>query len=82
AHLELNSRNGHSPSNDKAVVTLSGQNASYSSNGQDYKVLHTLDDLRNVDTNLKGRYVLGNAIDGANANFRSIGGNRYFTGAF
>ncbi|PRF98577.1 filamentous hemagglutinin [Burkholderia ambifaria] len=82
AHLELNSRNGHSLSNDKAVVTLSGQNASYSSNGQDYKVLHTLDDLRNVDTNLKGRYVLGNAIDGANANFRSIGGNRFFTGAF
>ena len=82
AHLELNARNGHTFTNDQAVVTLSGQDASYSSNGQGYKVLHTLTDLRNVDANLNGRYVLGNAIDGANANFRSIGGNRFFTGAF
>ncbi|NIE56311.1 MULTISPECIES: GLUG motif-containing protein [unclassified Burkholderia] len=82
AQLELNSRDGHTLSNDKAVVTLSGQNASYRSNGESYKVLHTLDDLRNVDTNLNGRYVLGNAIDGANANFRSIGGNNAFAGVF
>ncbi|MFP3559859.1 filamentous hemagglutinin, partial [Paraburkholderia sp. SIMBA_049] len=54
AHLELNSRNGHSLSNDKAVVTLSGEDASYRSNGEDYTVLHTLADLRNVDTNLNG----------------------------
>ncbi|MBN3730524.1 filamentous hemagglutinin N-terminal domain-containing protein [Burkholderia sp. Tr-20390] len=75
AHLELNSKNGHVFANDKAVVTLSGDNASYRSNGEDYKVLHTLADLRNVDANLGGRYVLGNAIDGMNAGFRSIGGD-------
>ncbi len=82
AHLELNSTNGHTLANDKAVVTLSGANASYRSNGEDYTVLHTLADLRNVDTNLNGRYVVGNAIDGMNAGFRSIGGNRFFTGVF
>ncbi|VWC72775.1 filamentous hemagglutinin [Burkholderia lata] len=75
AHLELNSKNGHVLTNDQAVVTLSGDNASYRSNGEDYKVLHTLADLRNVDANLGGRYVLGNGIDGMNAGFRSIGGD-------
>ncbi|OXJ13288.1 filamentous hemagglutinin N-terminal domain-containing protein [Burkholderia sp. AU6039] len=83
AHLELNSKNGHLFTNDKAVVTLSGDNASYRSNGEDYKVLHTLADLRNVDANLGGRYVLGNQIDGANADFRSIGGDySAFSGKF
>ncbi|MDN7880915.1 GLUG motif-containing protein [Burkholderia aenigmatica] len=82
AHLELNSKNGHKLANDKAVVTLSGENASFRSNGEDYKVLHTLADLRNVDANLKGRYVLGNAIDGNGAGFRSIGGDRSFEGVF
>ncbi|TCW83042.1 filamentous hemagglutinin [Burkholderia sp. SRS-46] len=82
AHLELNSKSGHTFANDKAVVTLSGDNASYRSNGEDYQVLHTLAGLRNVDTNLNGRYVLGNAIDGGNANFRSIGGNAAFGGVF
>ncbi|WP_412527124.1 GLUG motif-containing protein [Burkholderia lata] len=82
AHLELNSKNGHKLANDKAVVTLSGANASYRSNGEDYTVLHTLADLRNVDTNLNGRYVLGNAIDGNNASFRSIGSDSSFNGVF
>ncbi|VWC72791.1 filamentous hemagglutinin [Burkholderia lata] len=83
AHLELNSKSGHVFTNDKAVVTLSGDNASYRSNGEDYKVLHTLADLRNVDANLGGRYVLGNQIDGANAGFTTIGGSvRVFTGTF
>ncbi|OXJ13289.1 GLUG motif-containing protein [Burkholderia sp. AU6039] len=83
AHLELNSKNGHVFTNDKAVVTLSGDNASYRSNGEDYKVLHTLADLRNVDANLRGRYVLGNQIDGVNAGFTSIGGTvGVFTGTF
>ncbi|RQT14382.1 GLUG motif-containing protein [Burkholderia contaminans] len=83
AHLELNSKNGHVFTNDQAVVTLSGDNASYRSNGEDYKVLHTLADLRNVDTNLGGRYVLGNQIDGANTGFRSIGGDySAFSGKF
>ncbi|WP_175780462.1 GLUG motif-containing protein [Burkholderia anthina] len=82
AHLELNSKNGHTFTGDRAVVTLSGDNASYRSNGEDYKVLHTVADLRNVDTNLGGRYVLGNTIDGANTAFRSIGGDRAFSGVF
>ncbi|MBR7945641.1 GLUG motif-containing protein [Burkholderia cenocepacia] len=82
AHLELNSANGHTLANDKAVVTLSGKNASYRSNGEDYTVLHTVEDLRNVDANLNGRYVLGNALDGNGANFRSIGGDRSFMGVF
>ncbi|MCF1369853.1 filamentous hemagglutinin N-terminal domain-containing protein [Burkholderia cenocepacia] len=82
AHLELNSAKGHTLTNDKAVVTLSGKHASYRSNGEDYTVLHTVDDLRNVDANLNGRYVLGNALDGNGANFRSIGGDHSFTGVF
>ncbi|WP_322065014.1 two-partner secretion domain-containing protein [Burkholderia ubonensis] len=82
AHLELSSANGHALANDKAVVTLSGKHASYRSNGEDYKVLHTVEDLRNVDVNLNGRYVLGNALDGNGANFRSIGGDRSFAGVF
>ncbi|HEF5873625.1 TPA: filamentous hemagglutinin N-terminal domain-containing protein [Burkholderia cenocepacia] len=82
AHLELNAKNGHDLTNDKAVVTLSGSNASFSSNGEGYKVLHTVADLRNVDANLNGRYVVGNAIDGANASFRGIGGDMPFFGKF
>ncbi|MCA8093412.1 filamentous hemagglutinin N-terminal domain-containing protein [Burkholderia anthina] len=81
AHLELNSKNGHTLNN-QAVVTLSGENASFRSNGEDYKVLHTVADLRSIDANLGGRYVIGNTIDGANASFRSIGGDRAFYGVF
>ncbi|WP_321949913.1 two-partner secretion domain-containing protein [Burkholderia cenocepacia] len=81
AHLELNAKNGHTLAAGKAV-TLSGQQASFRSNGNDYKVLHTADDLRAVDNDLKGRYVVGNAIDGRGANFRSIGGGLGFAGEF
>ncbi|MCA8093413.1 filamentous hemagglutinin N-terminal domain-containing protein [Burkholderia anthina] len=82
AHLELNSKNGHTLANRNAVVTLSGENASFRSNGEDYKVLHTVADLRGVDANRGGRYVIGNTIDGANTNFRSIGGDQSFYGKF
>ncbi|WP_175922405.1 GLUG motif-containing protein [Burkholderia latens] len=81
AHLELNAKNGHTLAPGKAV-TLSGDNASFRSNGEGYKVLHTIDDLRRVDNDLKGRYVVGNAIDGRGANFRSIGAGGTFTGEF
>ncbi|UEP30185.1 MULTISPECIES: GLUG motif-containing protein [unclassified Burkholderia] len=81
AHLELNSKNGHTLNNN-AAVTLSGDNASFRSNGEDYKVLHTVADLRNVDANRGGRYVIGNTIDGANTSFRSIGGDQSFYGVF
>ncbi|KVZ93470.1 filamentous hemagglutinin N-terminal domain-containing protein [Burkholderia ubonensis] len=80
AALALNSGNGH-VLNDNAAVTLSGANASFSANGQAYRVIHNVDQLRAVDTNLNGRYVLGNAIKGSGA-FRSIGGDAAFTGTF
>ncbi|WP_321959036.1 GLUG motif-containing protein [Burkholderia cenocepacia] len=82
AQLEFNAKNGHAIDLDKAVVTLSGKKASFRANGNDYKVLHTFDDLRNVNGNLKGRYVLGNLIDGVNADFTGIGGGAAFTGTF
>ncbi|WP_241510349.1 GLUG motif-containing protein [Burkholderia seminalis] len=82
AHLELNSRNGHVLANARAVVTLSGPYSSYRANGQDYKVVHTLADLRNIASNMAGNYVLGNAIDGAGANFITIDNGSAFVGVF
>ncbi|MGS0895695.1 two-partner secretion domain-containing protein [Burkholderia stagnalis] len=74
ASLALNSGSGHTLTNDGAVVTLSGRNASFSANGEAYRVIHDLAGLRSVDGDMNGRYVLGNAIDGSGAQFRSIGG--------
>ncbi|UQO32892.1 GLUG motif-containing protein [Burkholderia cepacia] len=82
AHLELNSTKGHRFTQDKATATLSGRNASFSSNGEGYQVIHDVAGLRNVDRDLKGRYVLGNAIDGKGAAFQSIGANSAFDGVF
>ncbi|VWB29367.1 GLUG motif-containing protein [Burkholderia latens] len=82
AHLELNAKNGRDLTNDRAVVTLSGNNASFSANGEGYTVLHTVDDLRRIDNDLTGRYVVGNAIDGRGASFRSIGIDKSFVGKF
>ncbi|KML16323.1 MULTISPECIES: two-partner secretion domain-containing protein [Burkholderia] len=82
AHLELNSAKGHRLTQDKASVTLSGRNASFSSNGEGYQVIHDVAGLRNVDRDLKGRYVLGNAVDGKNGAFQSIGANSAFEGVF
>ncbi|KVO45074.1 GLUG motif-containing protein [Burkholderia ubonensis] len=80
AGLALNSGDGHAL-NDNAAVTLSGANASFSANGQAYRVIHNVDQLRAVDADLNGRYVLGNAIKGSGT-FRSIGGNAAFAGTF
>ncbi|KWF95505.1 GLUG motif-containing protein [Burkholderia cepacia] len=82
AHLELNAKKGHRFTQDNASATLSGRNASFSSNGEGYQVIHDVADLRNVDLDLNGRYVLGNAIDGRGAAFRSIGANSAFEGVF
>ncbi|WP_176114463.1 GLUG motif-containing protein [Burkholderia cepacia] len=83
AHLELNSGSGHTLTNDDAVVTLSGRNASFSANGEAYRVIHDLAGLRSVEGDMNGRYVLGNAIDGNGAQFRSLGGDRAaFRGVF
>ncbi|WP_010089919.1 beta strand repeat-containing protein [Burkholderia ubonensis] len=80
AGLALNSGDGHAL-NGNAAVTLSGANASFNANGQAYRVIHNVDQLRAVDADLNGRYVLGNAIKGRGA-FRSIGGNAAFAGTF
>ncbi|HDR9508556.1 filamentous hemagglutinin [Burkholderia cepacia] len=82
ASLALNSGSGHTLTNDDAVVTLSGRNASFSANGEGYQVIHDLAGLRGVDGNMNGRYVLGNAIDGKGAQFRGIGGDSAFGGVF
>ncbi|WP_175956776.1 filamentous hemagglutinin N-terminal domain-containing protein [Burkholderia sp. BCC0405] len=83
ASLALNSGSGHTLTNDDAVVTLSGRNASFSANGEAYRVIHDLAGLRGVDANMNGRYVLGNAIDGKGAQFRSLGGDSAsFSGVF
>ncbi|WP_448164914.1 two-partner secretion domain-containing protein [Burkholderia cepacia] len=83
ASLALNSGSGHTLTNEDAVVTLSGRNASFSANGEAYRVIHDLAGLRGVEGNMNGRYVLGNAIDGKGAQFRSLGGNSAsFGGAF
>ncbi|KML61286.1 filamentous hemagglutinin [Burkholderia cepacia] len=82
ARLELNSTKGHRFTQDNASATLSGRDASFSSNGDAYQVIHDVAGLRNVDRNLRGRYVLGNAIDGQGAAFRSIGANGAFDGVF
>ncbi|KVF62074.1 filamentous hemagglutinin [Burkholderia cepacia] len=82
AHLELNAKKGHRFTQDNASATLSGRNASFSSNGEGYQVIHDVAGLRNVDRDLNGRYVLGNAIDGKGAAFRSIGARRAFEGVF
>ncbi|KAG8149241.1 two-partner secretion domain-containing protein [Burkholderia catarinensis] len=76
AHLELNSGSGHTLETGRAVVTLSGENASFRANGEDYTVIHDLAGLRNVDANLSGRYVLGNAIKGS-GRFRSLANNGF-----
>ncbi|WP_217588585.1 GLUG motif-containing protein [Burkholderia sp. GbtcB21] len=82
ASLALNSGSGHTLTNDDATVTLSGRNASFSANGDAYQVIHDLAGLRGVEGNMKGRYVLGNAIDGKGAQFRGIGGDSAFNGVF
>ncbi|MDN7895664.1 GLUG motif-containing protein [Burkholderia cepacia] len=82
AHLELNAKKGYRFTQDKASATLSGRNASFSSNGEGYQVIHDVAGLRNVDRDLNGRYVLGNAIDGKGAAFQSIGANGAFEGVF
>ncbi|KVN29258.1 filamentous hemagglutinin [Burkholderia pyrrocinia] len=83
ARLALNSGSGHTLTNDAAAVTLSGRNASFSANGDAYQVVHDLAGLRKFEDDPRGRYVLGNAIDGRGAQFLSIGSNwRVFEGVF
>jgi filamentous hemagglutinin family protein len=44
-------------------INLPGLNATFSLNGQAYKVLHSITDIQNIKNDLTGFYVLGNDID-------------------
>jgi filamentous hemagglutinin family protein len=78
ASLELNAKNGHSLKDDKSV-TLSGADARFSANGESYQVVQNLKQLRDIEKNMNGRYVLGNRITGQGS-FRTLGEDRSFTG--
>ncbi|MGV6958054.1 two-partner secretion domain-containing protein [Pseudomonas chlororaphis] len=78
ASLELNSQNGHSLTDDKSV-TLSGADARFSANGEAYQVVQNLKQLRDIENNLNGRFVLGNQITGQ-GRFKTLGENKSFTG--
>ncbi|HCE6896466.1 GLUG motif-containing protein [Pseudomonas aeruginosa] len=81
ARLELNSGKGHKLK-DGARVTLSGQGAGYRANGEDYRVVQNLAQLREIEADMDGRYVLGNQIKGGNTRFRSLGNGKSFNGTF
>lgn len=61
-------------------VTLSGADAGFSLNGQAYAVIHDARQLPEMESNLAGRYVLGNDIDASDtrnwnqgSGFRPVG---------
>lgn len=81
AALALNSGNGHRIGRG-AAVTLSGANAAFSANDQDYKVVHTLAQLKAIDANLSGHYVLGSDIAGQGYFTALASGQREFSGVF
>ncbi|BAV73793.1 hemagglutinin family protein [Pseudomonas chlororaphis subsp. aurantiaca] len=78
ARLELNSKNGHSLKDDKRV-TLSGADAGFSANGEAYQVVQNLKQLRDLENDMSGRYVLGNQITGQ-GRFKTLGEYNAFTG--
>jgi len=78
ASLELNSKNGHSLKDDKSV-TLSGTDARFSANGESYQVVQNLKQLRDIENDMTGRYVLGNQITGQ-GRFKTLGEKSAFTG--
>ncbi|MDT4819176.1 hypothetical protein FQZ97_522900 [compost metagenome] len=79
ASLELNQSTGYSLKDGKAV-TLSGTGAGFRANGQSYQVVQTLEQLRGIESNMNGRYVLGNRIVGQ-GRFKTIGDGDTFAGA-
>lgn len=72
ARVEFNSDKGYALA-EGARVTLSGKNAGFRANGRDYSVIQDLQQLRGIDRDLGGSYVLGNRIAGGNFSFLSIG---------
>ncbi|WP_337261275.1 MULTISPECIES: two-partner secretion domain-containing protein [unclassified Serratia (in: enterobacteria)] len=63
-------------------VTLSGQGASFSNNGQSYTVIQNVAQLQAMENDLAGYYVLGNTIDASStaqgAGFRPVGSSASF----
>ncbi|HHN0946245.1 TPA: two-partner secretion system exoprotein TpsA4 [Pseudomonas aeruginosa] len=81
AWVEFNSDKGYALA-EGARITLSGKNAGFRANGRDYSVIQDLQQLRGIDRDLGGSYVLGNRIAGGNSSFLSIGNASAFGGTF
>lgn len=81
ARVEFNSDKGYALA-EGARITLSGKNAGFRANGRDYSVIQDLQQLRGIDRDLGGSYVLGNRIAGGNSSFLSIGNASAFRGTF
>lgn len=81
ARVEFNSDKGYALA-EGARITLSGKNAGFRANGRDYSVIQDLQQLRGIDRDLGGNYVLGNRIAGGNSSFLSIGNASAFGGTF
>lgn len=81
ARVEFNSDKGYALA-EGTRVTLSGKNAGFRANGRDYSVIQDLQQLRGIDRDLGGSYVLGNRIAGGNSSFLSIGNASAFGGTF
>ncbi len=79
--VEFNSGQGLCPGR-RRRITLSGKNAGFRANGRDYSVIQDLQQLRGIDRDLGGSYVLGNRIAGGNSSFLSIGSASAFGGSF
>ncbi|MFX7507057.1 hypothetical protein ABTJ37_22335, partial [Acinetobacter baumannii] len=58
------------------------KNAGFRANGRDYSVIQDLQQLRGIDRDLGGSYVLGNRIAGGHSSFLSIGNASAFGGTF
>ncbi|QJW53208.1 Heme/hemopexin-binding protein [Serratia plymuthica] len=80
AGLELNHKTGYALNND-AAVTLSGSKATFSANGEGYQVVQDLNQLRGIEKDMNGRYVLGTNITDA-GHINPIGGDHTFNGVF
>ena len=84
ASLTLNSNLPELPAKHEtrgaAFVTLSGANASFRANGQDYVVVQNLSQLSAIDRNPSGHYVLGNDIAGQGSFMALAGGQHEFSG--
>lgn len=80
AGLALKHQTGYALNN-AASVQLSGSGATFSLNGESYKVVQNLAQLLDINKDLNARYVLGNSINDR-SRINAIGGNGAFSGTF